>query len=425
MSSARRAVRKAVLYGGLAAGGAALAQAAYLLATYASPPDCDGPRAGQARAVAAAAAAASAVSAETRRRMPNLGAWWADGMGESPGARMRARWRAATREVTPDAYRNAFAARRMQIQRSRALENTKHVDSRSNYSSSSGDSEPHIVQHFRRAMRHVRHALLRAPALAATATAVPAATRPAEPKDAGVESDVVLVLGDSLVTGVGCCCDDKHLDGGSKRCAGPALARGLAEQLAQRVGVSVRWLALGLTGGSVRELTEEVVPRLAAVDDAVRAKVTTVVIVCGVNDWKRVWRFWNRRNLNPAVFGNELETLIAAVRTELGKDDVRVVLPAVQAGILFAPRFNGPLGRVLSFLSGIWDEEKRKLSERVSNVLYVEPNIQQFQRLVSERHDPIAAFYSKLDGIHPNALGYERWADWIASRILSAAPAAS
>jgi len=222
---------------------------------------------------------------------------------------------------------------------------------------------------------------------------------------------IILVLGDSLVSGVGCCCDDAAAQ---ETCKGPALARKLGSSLAEILEVSIHWKAIGITGGSVSEITQHVIPRIQALNDDVKNRIIAVVIVCGVNDWKRAWKFWDRQRIDPSKFGDELASLISQVRESLGAD-VRVVLPAIQAGVYFAPRFPQPLRRVISTVSGVWDEEKRKISEKLDHVLYVDVDWKIFDKL--ENRD-VSSYYSRLDGIHPNADGYSVMAEGIAKKMV-------
>ena len=55
----------------------------------------------------------------------------------------------------------------------------------------------------------------------------------------------LLFVGDSLVTGVGCCPEGAR---------GPALPRSVAEEVSHLLGRDVQWTALGHTGGNVREI---------------------------------------------------------------------------------------------------------------------------------------------------------------------------
>jgi hypothetical protein len=64
----------------------------------------------------------------------------------------------------------------------------------------------------------------------------------------------VIVLGDSLVTGVGCSV--------ASAARGPVLPRIIAERLASLLGVDVEWIALGVCGADVDTIRREVLPEL-------------------------------------------------------------------------------------------------------------------------------------------------------------------
>ena len=65
----------------------------------------------------------------------------------------------------------------------------------------------------------------------------------------------VVVVGDSLVTGVGCRMD---------RCDGPTLPRRLGEALADAIGADVEWVAVGAKGADLAAIRRDVIPSLGA-----------------------------------------------------------------------------------------------------------------------------------------------------------------
>lgn len=138
----------------------------------------------------------------------------------------------------------------------------------------------------------------------------------------------ILFLGDSLVNGVGC-------EGGN----GPALPRHAARVLAEKWKADVFWRALGITGGDVRALREELIPRVRDEVELINAQrkqalaaspsepamfsrppIDAVFIVCGVNDWKKfvtTGRSWRS-------FRQDLEQLVEEIK-ELCGEECKVV----------------------------------------------------------------------------------------------------
>ncbi|KAK4537212.1 hypothetical protein CDCA_CDCA11G3237 [Cyanidium caldarium] len=216
---------------------------------------------------------------------------------------------------------------------------------------------------------------------------------------------LVLFLGDSLVTGVGCQCRSS-LGGGCEH-GGPALPRRLAQRLSEQLRAPVEWHAIGLTGASVCDLLERVLPRargcLGVAEQATRS-VDMVVIVCGVNDWKRAWRSYS-----PAAFEEGLASLIRAARDALHlRDDCPILVPAVSGAMMqHAPRFQlEPLRSVLTFVAAEYDRAKQRAAARLGNgVFYVEA--------MPRCNDIVTSLFSQLDGVHPSEVGYRRWADHI------------
>ena len=160
-----------------------------------------------------------------------------------------------------------------------------------------------------------------------------------------VPARVVVVLGDSLVTGVGA----------SDAAAGygPVLPRRVGERLAERTGERVAWIAVGKRAADAATIRRDVVPALrrrlhtprdrpsvgfvgdgfrtdddedddgdgtrrdvrdgVRTDDA-RVDVDAVVLMCGVNDFKRAP--WGR---TPEAFRRELDALVDEVRDVVGE----------------------------------------------------------------------------------------------------------
>ena len=204
------------------------------------------------------------------------------------------------------------------------------------------------------------------------------------PAPASAPSRVVVVLGDSLVTGVGA----------SDAAAGygPVLPRRVGERLAELTGERVEWIAVGKKAADAATIRREVVPALRrrvrgettregedeenderrrrrrrrrgsnVVRDGVRTddardaarRVDAVVLMCGVNDFKRAP--WGR---TPEAFRRELDALVDEVRDVVG-DECLVVLPGMpmECATIFPP----PLSYLAVAASDAWDDQKRRVA---------------------------------------------------------------
>lgn len=195
------------------------------------------------------------------------------------------------------------------------------------------------------------------------------------PPDAGGRRLRLLVLGDSLVTGVGG-------DVGGP----PRLPAALATELADRLGATVSWAALGLTGAGVDKMRAALVPRLTAdVQEQCVGRTTgrtrlapppsrpsltrpgpalpsprsgppsVVFLMCGVNDLK-----FAPLGATASAFRAKLAQLLADVRRAVGPDAL-ICVPGLPVGA--AQRFSPPLSLVVTALADAWDRQKAALCE--------------------------------------------------------------
>jgi hypothetical protein len=91
----------------------------------------------------------------------------------------------------------------------------------------------------------------------------------------------LLVLGDSLVCGVGC--DGPH--------SSPVLPHILARVLSFSLKADVEWHSAGIVGGTIGQIRENLLPivRSKLLDSYSQDKENAeliVVVICGLNDWK-------------------------------------------------------------------------------------------------------------------------------------------
>jgi lysophospholipase L1-like esterase len=216
--------------------------------------------------------------------------------------------------------------------------------------------------------------------------------------------------------------EDEEIGGRGGRFLGPTLARAFAARASERLRADVEWRALGFKGADVRGLRDKLIPALreamrgddgdeGAVDGSVARGTTpdAVVIMCGINDAKRV--VVGRTSAN---FRAELRQLVEEVRAVVG-DECVVVLPAtpIEAATLFPP----PLVWVATRMNDLWDEQKAHVSALTKNVVFVtKPSLDSLRQSASEATGRVADTITLIcgDGIHPNDVGYDAWARHIA-----------
>ena len=227
----------------------------------------------------------------------------------------------------------------------------------------------------------------------------------------------VVIVGDSLVTGVGCRVD---------RCDGPMLPRRLGEVLAELIGADVEWVAVGakvrasfyfrtvrviseLTsclfiqqGADLAAIRRDVVPALKRRaeshdgsssssthehDDSgythTHKPIDAVVLMCGVNDFKHalsgrtavsfhadlvacvdevsLFLFIRMGNVNDVFFKLKIKSVVGS--------DCWVILPGMpmQLATIFPP----PLSYLAVYASTVWDEQKRKMCHELARVRFV------------------------------------------------------
>jgi len=201
----------------------------------------------------------------------------------------------------------------------------------------------------------------------------------------------ILFIGDSLVIGIGC----------PDRAEGPVFARHISRVAAQALRRRVKWKVLGVDGGDVQTIRQSLLEDVRKAAANGQPKVTAVVIMCGLNDYKRLIQ----EGRLPSAFKEDLRLLIRNVKEIVGQE-ARVVLPAlpVDRAPLFQPLF--PMNVALYKVAKVWDHQKRLLSGEEQSVEFVaEP----------EHYD---SNDWAIDGIHPSEKGYTKWADHIIKKVL-------
>jgi len=206
-----------------------------------------------------------------------------------------------------------------------------------------------------------------------------------------LEEIQILFLGDSLVIGIGC----------PDRQEGPVFARHISRVAARALKKRVCWRVLGIDGGDVNSMREKLVKEMEETVGKDSSKVTAVVIMCGLNDYKRLVQ----EGRMPSSFKEDLRKLIREIKIVVG-EQARIVLPAlpIDRAPLFKPLF--PLNQILYKVAKIWDHQKHLLSGEENEVKFIrEPE--------HYKEDDWA-----IDGIHPSEKGYRNWADHIVKKML-------
>jgi lysophospholipase L1-like esterase len=280
----------------------------------------------------------------------------------------------------------------------------------------------------------------------------------------------VVIVGDSLATGVGCTTNT------------PALARIVAERLAELLSVEIEWIAVGKKGAALSDISSCVLPELRESNNSRRSvsnsndsggssrsrssnssghdsveneveekeedknaqnefflqqqqfqqqqqqqassscarKADAVIILCGINDVKTCFlhgKIFFREN-----FENELENVIKEIKNVVGSDAL-VVLPGNPLHI--APLFPNPLREVILKLNDCWDDKKEKVANKLGKrkALFINsPTLQALRDAVrmhgGDSGDGIReGEFTARDGVHPNDMGYKAWANIIAAEV--------
>lgn len=140
---------------------------------------------------------------------------------------------------------------------------------------------------------------------------------PADSESSGKQRRKIklILLGDSLVCGIGC---DREL----------VLPNVIAKTLSLALQADVQWKAQGINGGTslqLKSLLPHISEDLRSRSDA--NEEVLVVVICGLNDWKSVLlRF--PFGSGPVQFKKNLDSLLSEIR-ELSGGACRVYLPAL------------------------------------------------------------------------------------------------
>jgi lysophospholipase L1-like esterase len=205
---------------------------------------------------------------------------------------------------------------------------------------------------------------------------------PAEPPHHGVVPGVgepvrLVAIGESPVAGIGLSCSDE------------TVAAATARALGRVTGKPIVWRAYGLSGATVRDAMERVLPRVAP------EPADLLIVAFGVND-ATAYR-------SPARYADDLAALVTAARSRVG--DAAVVIGGV-ASLRSFPALPWPLRNILGWRSVALQAAADRLTDRLP-------------RLVVERFSmPLGPELFASDGFHPNLKAHTLWGEEIAALAL-------
>ncbi|HEY2184361.1 MAG TPA: SGNH/GDSL hydrolase family protein [Xanthobacteraceae bacterium] len=187
----------------------------------------------------------------------------------------------------------------------------------------------------------------------------------------------ILAIGESSVCGVGLACGDE------------AVAAVTARALARMTGRPIIWRAHGLSGATVRDARQRLVPRI------VPEPADLLIVGFGVND-ATAYR-------SPAGFADDLVALVTAARRRVG--NAAVVIGGVAPLDCF-PALPWPLRIILGWRSVALQAAAERLQGRLP-------------KLAVERFSaPFGPELFASDGFHPNRKAHTLWGEDIAALAL-------
>ena len=186
----------------------------------------------------------------------------------------------------------------------------------------------------------------------------------------------LLAVGELTVCGVGLARGDE------------TVAATTARALARLTGRPIAWRAEGLSGATVRDARQQLLPRIPP------EPADLIVVAFGVND-TTAYR-------SPATFANDLAELVTAVRRRVG--DAAVIVGGV-APLNCFPALPWPLRHILGWRSAALQAAADRLTERLP-------------RLVVERISALDPDLFARDGFHPNRRAHAIWGEEIAALAL-------
>jgi lysophospholipase L1-like esterase len=195
-------------------------------------------------------------------------------------------------------------------------------------------------------------------------------------RSGGDAGPLMLVLGDSVVAGVGVATTSE------------ALPAQLAAALTRKTGTAYRWRALGSNGHRLQDvlLTLQQIQFL-------EEKPDLIVINVGVNDVSKLTSL-TRWQL-------QLTTLVSEVKQKFSAPLILLGLPPMHV----FPLLPQPLRFALGVRAKMLDHSLQKIAGLLPGVFFVSTEL------------PMQAEFMAVDGYHPSAAGVARWCDGLSDEI--------
>ncbi|RYH19366.1 hypothetical protein EON65_26215 [archaeon] len=169
----------------------------------------------------------------------------------------------------------------------------------------------------------------------------------------------LVVMGDSLVAGVGC--DDVH--------ESPVLPKVIAAGLSAAFECEVMWYSEGIVGATVQDISTRIWPSVRGkiIREHEEKEEIMFIIICGLNDWKKFFLAFPN-GVGPISFKSDLQLLVASIQhaCEEQGQTCKIFLPTLPLSCLFSdPKFTlglRPLRYLLQWICNLWDEQKQLVS---------------------------------------------------------------
>eukprot|EP01031_Cornospumella_fuschlensis_P033686 gene33686-40751_t len=218
----------------------------------------------------------------------------------------------------------------------------------------------------------------------------------------------LVVMGDSLVAGVGC----------DNTAESPVLPKVIAAGLSASFECEVMWLSEGIVGATVQDIASRIWPSVKETLNRENHGEEDVIfiIICGLNDWKKFLLSFPF-GVGPSTFQADLQQLVNSIQQSCSKQGqtCKVFLPTLPLDCLFSdPKFTlglRPMRYMVQWICRLWDEQKR-ITSRFENSTYVVGS----PRLLSAFATPGTGNVS-ADGVHPSSQGYTWWAQHLVEEI--------
>lgn len=202
----------------------------------------------------------------------------------------------------------------------------------------------------------------------------------------------LLFVGDSLCCGVG----------GS---AAGLFQEALCTKLSTLCRRAVAWRTIAIDGGDVRQIREKLLKA------EVRQDLDVAVVLCGVNDFKKLLTECRM----PRNFRRDLGALCEAIRMKAPR--VRVIVPSIPGLFYQAPLLQRCLVReTLGFVFDRFELQKARVASSLTGVeVCIMPK--------ELRPTPDDPDLWAVDSIHPSSKAYGLVGDWMGKTIAPPTPA--